>query len=99
MKVIKKKKQRGSIILRIAVFAFAAFVAGSLLTQQVQIAEKRRQLEDLQQEIRLQEIKNGDLEQALGDGSDQGDYVERIARESLDYAKPNERVFVNIAGN
>ena len=44
MKVIKKKKQRGSIILRIAVFAFAAFVAGSLLTQQVQIAEKRRQL-------------------------------------------------------
>ena len=90
MKVIKKKKQRGSIILRIAVFAFAAFVAGSLLTQQVQIAEKRRQLED---------IKNEDLEQALGDGSDQGDYVERIARESLDYAKPNERVFVNIAGN
>ena len=58
MKVIKKKQQRGSIILRIAVFAFAAFVAGSLLTQQVQIAEKRRQLEDLQQEIRLQEIKN-----------------------------------------
>ncbi len=70
-----------------------------MLTQQVQIAEKRRQLEDLQQEIRLQEIKNEDLEQALGDGSDQGDYVERIARESLDYAKPNERVFVNIAGN
>ena len=86
MKVIKKKKQRGSIILRVAVFAFAAFVAGSLL-------------EDLQKEIRLQEIKNEDLEQALGDGSDQGDYVERIARESLDYAKPNERVFVNIAGN
>ena len=26
-------------------------------------------------------------------------YIERYAREELDFAKPGERVFVNVAGN
>ena len=29
----------------------------------------------------------------------QDEYIERYAREELDYAKPGERIFVNIAGN
>ena len=100
MKVIKAKKQKGSFLLRIAIFAFAVYVAVALVNQQVQIAEKRRQLDELTQKIEIQEIKNEDIKHALSSGDAvQKDYIERIARDGLDYAKPGERVFVNIAGN
>lgn len=97
MRVLKKKKQRGSIILRIAVFAFAAFVAGSLLSQQVQIAEKRRQLEEIQEQTELQNIENQKLEHIL-ESDDISDAIEQEARE-MGWAKSNEKVIVNIAGN
>ena len=97
MRVLKKKKQRGSIILRIAVFAFAAFVAGSLLSQQVQIAEKRRQLEEIQEQTELQNIENQKLERIL-ESDDISDAIEQEARE-MGWAKSNEKVIVNIAGN
>lgn len=100
MKVIKAKKQKGSFLLRIAILAFAVYVAVALVNQQVQIAEKRRQLDELTQQIEIQEIKNEDIKHALSSGdAAQKDYIERIARDGLDYAKPGERVFVNIAGN
>ena len=100
MRVIKAKKQKGSFLLRIAILAFAVYVTVSLVNQQVQIAEKPRQLEELNQVIQEQQIKNEDLKHSLGeDGAANGDYIERVAREGLDYAKPGERVFVNIAGN
>jgi cell division protein DivIC len=100
MKVIKTKKQKGSLLLRIAVLALAVYVTTALVNQQMQISEKRRQLAQLKQEIRIQEIKNDDLKHALNSGENASpDYIERVAREGLDYAKPGERVFVNIAGN
>ena len=100
MKVIKAKKQKGSFLLRIAVLAFAVYVTVALVNQQVQISEKRRQLAQLKDQIQIQEIKNDDIKHALTSGKNAGnDYMERVAREGLDYAKPGERVFVNIAGN
>ncbi len=100
MKVIKQKKQKGSILLRIAIFAFAAYIVVALVNQQVQISEKRQQLTDLQQQLKVQEIKNDDIKHALKSGTNaSSDYIERVAREELDFAKPGERVFVNISGN
>lgn len=100
MKVIKQKKQKGSILLRIAILAFAAYIVVALVNQQVQISEKRQQLTDLQQQLKVQEIKNDDIKHALKSGANaNSDYIERVAREELDFAKPGERVFVNISGN
>lgn len=100
MKVIKKKKYRGSILLRVAIFAFGIYIVAMLVNQQVQITEKRQELATVQQQIQIQEIKNEDIKHALSTGADASDdYMERIARESLHLAKPGERVFVNIAGN
>ncbi len=100
MKVIKNKKRRGSFLLRIAILAFAVYVVATLVNQQIQIAEKRQQLDELNEQIEIQEIKNEDIEHALtSDDSVKEEYIERIAREGLDYAKPGERVFVNTAGN
>lgn len=99
MKVIKTKKQRGSFLLRIAIFAFAVYSVVALVNQQVQINEKRQQLASVKQQIQIQKVKNEDIKHALSSGVDgNGDYIERVAREGLGLAKPGERVFVNIAG-
>lgn len=100
MKVLKRKKQHGSILLRIAIFAFAVYTVAALVNQQVQITQKRSELATVHQQIQIQEIKNEDIKHALTTGaSASNDYMERVARESLHLAKPGERVFVNIAGN
>ena len=100
MKVIKTKKQNGSFLLRVAIVAFAVDTVVALVNQQVQISEKRQELASVKQQIQIQEIKNEDIKHALNTGANENsDYIERIAREGLNLAKPGERVFVNIAGN
>ena len=102
MRVIqnKTKKQKTSLLLKIAICAFSIYMIAALVNQQVQISEKSRQLGEMQQQLEEQNIKNEELRRALSDNSEQNDeYIERYAREGLDYAKPGERVFVNIAGN
>lgn len=100
MKVIKVKKQKGSLLLRVAIFAFAVYTVVALVNQQVQISEKRQELASVKQQIQIQEIKNEDIKHALSTGANESsDYIERVAREGLNLAKPGERVFVNIAGN
>lgn len=100
MTVVKRKKQRGSLLLRAAILAFAAYALAALLNQQIRIGEKRRELESVKQEIQVQEIRNEDLKQALSAGAGENkDYIERVAREGLNLARPGERVFVNISGN
>ena len=100
MRVLKAKKEKKSFLLRFAILVFAVYAAVALVNQQMQISEKKRQLADLKQQIKIQEIKNEDLKHSLSSGSGVSDeYIERVVREGLDYAKPGERVFVNIAGN
>lgn len=100
MKVIKNKKQKSSLLLRLAVFSFVLYAAVSLVNQQILISQKRQELDTIKQKIVVQEIKNEDMKHALQAGTNgNSDYIERVARESLNFAKPGERVFVNIAGN
>lgn len=100
MKVIKGQKRNKSFLLRAAVFVFAVYTAVMVVNQQIEIQQKRRQLSELKQQIQIQEVKNEDLKHALSTGKGgNSDYIEREARKGLDYAKPGERVFINIAGN
>lgn len=100
MKVLEKQKPKKSFLLRLAVFALAAYMLVALVNQQLKIQQKRQQLESAKQQISIQEIQNEDLKHAFSTGTGgQNDYIERKAREELGYAKPGERVFVNIAGH
>ena len=70
-----------------------------LVQQQAQISAKKQALDSAKQLVKIQEINNDDLKNALGSGQDgQSAYIEKAAREGLDFSKPGERVFVNIAG-
>ncbi len=101
MKVIKGKKKRRtwSILLPIAIAALAVYIIVMIVNQQIQIGQKSQELAELTAELDAQNVKNEELQATLEAGMDQNDdYVERVARESLDYTKPGEKVFVNIAG-
>ena len=78
---------------------FAFYVVITLVNQQVEIAEKKAQLEKLNEEIIIQEVKNDEMKQVNEyDDSENDAYIERVAREDFDYSKQGERVFINIAG-
>lgn len=99
MKLIKGKKPSKSILLRVAIFAFAVYALMLLVQQQAQISAKKQALDTVKQQVKIQEINNDDLKNALGSGQNgQSAYIEKAAREGLDFSKPGERVFVNIAG-
>lgn len=100
MKVIKSKKQKSSFLLRVAICAFSVYILAALVNQQVQIAQKSQELEELSRKIQVVEVQNDDIRHVLEDSENQTDeYVEQYVRKELGYVKPGERVFVNIAGN
>ena len=88
------------ILLYVAVFAFAVYAVITLVGLHSQIAEKRAELEEIQGEITVQEIKNDEMNRMYNYSDDEfADYIERIARDDLDYVKSGERVFVNVSGD
>lgn len=101
MKVMKRTKPKKQILLRLAILAFAAYVVVALVDQQMQIRAKKQELESLQTQINIQEMKNEDIKRVIESGDEQNEeYIERAARgDNLNLAYPGERVFINIAGN
>ena len=100
----EKKRPRASLLLKIAIAAFSLYMVAALVNQQIQINAKTSQLNEIQRQLEEQNVKNEELERVLSDEGSAGDgyddaYIERYAREELDFAKPGERVFVNVAGN
>ena len=99
----RRKKSDGKRLLRAVIsgvlVVFAFYVVITLVHQQVEIAEKKAQLDELNEEIIIQEVKNDEMKQVNEyDDSQNAEYIERVAREEFDYSKQGERVFINIAG-
>lgn len=102
MKLIsgKPKRRKRSLILRLALLVFGIYVVASIVNQQIQIGQKKQELTDVTQQLTAQNLKNDELKMVLQNGAvDSDEFIERKAREELDYAKPNELVFVNISGD
>lgn len=101
---MKKKKSSDKnrlirVLLSAGIIVFAFYAVFTLVNQQVEIAEKKEQLDKLQNEIVVQEVKNDELKQVYELEDDENNaYIERVAREEFDYSKQGERVFINIAG-
>ena len=63
----------------------------------MQISSKRQELEAVQAQLESQQQQNDELSRVLESGTDL-EIIERVARDKLGYAKPNERVFVDVTG-
>lgn len=101
MKKVKRsrKKRSVNIVLSLSLIIFAFYAVFTLVNQQMEIAEKKQELEELQDTIMVQELKNDEIKQVYELDDDENDaYIERVAREEFDYSKQGERVFINIAG-
>ncbi len=95
----KKPKKKRNIIFGVLLVLFAAYAVVTLISQQVQINQKQSELSELEDKIIIQEVKNGEVEQVYNSSDKENEeYIKKIARDELGYAEPDERVFINIAG-
>ena len=94
----KKKKNPKSRLLKIAVCLFVVYIAYSIVVQQLEIRDRKMMLEAVQQQCQQQSEENKEVERLLA-MSDDKDYIERIARERLGYAYPDEKVYIDSSKN
>lgn len=96
----KQKKKKKSFLLYIALIAFSVYAVVTLVNQQLQINQKESELDELENSIVVQEVKNKEISKVYNsDDKDNAKYIEKFAREEFDYANKDERIFINIAGD
>lgn len=81
----------------IAVLCVVAYLSVSLITAQFDLMTKRQQLAILEEQKARIELETQDIQRVL-EIEDQQEYIERIARQRLAYANPNEKIFKDIQG-
>jgi len=81
----------------IAVICAVAYLSVSLISAQFDLMTKKQQLAILETQQQKIQLETQDIERML-EFEDEEDYVERIARQRLGYANPNEKIFKDIQG-
>lgn len=94
---MRKKKKRKSFILRVAISAFVLYIGVMLVGQSIQIQKKQSELSSLKAQTQAQKAKNEELNRLLTGNIDE--YAMQIARDKLNYAQPNERIYIDVSGN
>lgn len=99
-KAEKKSSKLGYIVLCVAIIAFSAYAAVTLINLHYRIADKQAELDEIKSQVSVQELKNSEMKK-LYEYSDEefSSYVEQIARDDLDFVGAGERVFVNVSGD
>ena len=96
----KKPKKKRYILLYLAVIGFAFYAVITIINQNVQIADKKAELKELQQQINVVEINTQHLEKVQSyEGDELSEYIEKIAKEELGYINEGERIFINVSGD
>ncbi len=96
----KRLKKRRYILLYLAIVGFTFYAVITIINQSVQIADKRAELNDLQQQINVVEIQTSYIQKVQGyKGDELKAYMEKIAKEELGYISDGERIFINVAGD
>ena len=81
----------------VAVLCLVTYLSVSLISAQFDLMTKRQQLAMLQEQQQRIEMETQDIRRIL-EIEDEEEYVERIARQKLGYANPNETVYKDIQG-
>ncbi len=97
-------KRKTHWVLYIAVVALIIYVAITIVEQNVKIQNAKETLSLLDNKISIQKIELSELK-SVADSAEKkdydsvADYIEKVAREEMDYVKSGEVVYINIAGN
>ena len=94
----RKKHFLSGLMLRAAAVCAGVYLIVGIVVNQVSISSKQQALDSVQQQLETQQAENEELERVLTSGSEE-EIVERVARDRLGYARPDERVFVDVSGS
>ncbi len=100
----RKNKKSRNVLLYVIMIVVTLYVLFLMVDLQIRINNARTELSQIEERIFTQEQTNAELKK-VSDAVEKNDekafsgYVEKIAREDLDYVKNGEVVFVNIAGD
>ena len=93
-----RKKRRRSPFVRTILRLFFILLLLSMLvayiSNQVSISSRRAELQTLNEQIEQQKTQNEEMKRILSGDAD--DVTEWVARDSYNYAAPNERIFVDV---
>ena len=95
----KKRKRKASVVGAVLKLLFLLLLLSMLaayISNQVTISSKRAELETLNEQIAQQQTENQEMQRILSGDADQ--ITEWVARDSYNYAAPNERIFVDVTG-
>ena len=96
----RKKRRKNPFLRTIFRLIFLLLLLSMLaayISNQVAISSKHAELQTLNEQIEQQQTKNEEMKRILSGDSD--DVTEWVARDSYNYAAPNERIFVDVTGN
>ena len=97
-------KPKRNWVLYVLVLSVTLYVLFMIVDQQIKIMNANAELAVLDEKIYAQEQTNAELKK-VADAVEKEDekafegYIEKIAREEMDYVKNGEVVFVNTAGD
>lgn len=83
-------------MLALGAFALAGYFAITLIQLQIEISEKKETLAQVQAQYNEKIAENEELEKVI-EGGNEDEYIARIARDSLGYVKPGEKVYYDIS--
>lgn len=87
----KKKKFRLWTLVLIATICYFLY---TMYNQQIFLDERKNQTDELNKNIRNEEIKNQQLQQQK-DLINTDEFAEKIARERLGYVKDGEKIYID----
>lgn len=94
----RKRKPQKSIILRVFILAFCAYMTVTLMGLLKTLNEKRDELDALKN-LEAQVINNVEELKSILDSDSNDKLIEKAARERLGYIYSDEQVFIDISGN
>lgn len=97
---VRRKKKKKSVLrlpMRLIFVLLLMSMLAAYISNQVAISSKRAELETLEEQIAQQQDQNEEMQRILSGDSDQ--IMEWVARDSYNYAAPNERIFIDVTGN
>lgn len=98
LQIVKKTKQKKSLLLRLSFLALIIYVLVAFVNQQLTISGKHAELQSLESRLSAQTVQNAELQSLIGEDN-WSTYIEKIARETLNYVYPGETIYANIAGD
>ena len=102
IKKLKKKNNKSRLSGQILVYCAAGLVVLlvviALMQSRNTIKEKQAELDSILAMCDEQQMENDALRELMNN-SDDDEYIERKAREDLDYVLPGERVYIVRSGN